>query len=125
MTRPARPVFLNPMQIQMPVGAVTSILHRVTGVLLAVGIPMSVYLLDRSLQSEQAFTEILAWYTYWPVKAVAVIMVWALAFHILAGVRHLLSDFDVGASLRTARRAAWLVNLAGVAVALFAAGAML
>jgi succinate dehydrogenase/fumarate reductase cytochrome b subunit len=37
-------------------------------------------------------------------------------------VRHLLSDFGVGSPLRTARRSAWFVNLAGVAVALFAAG---
>ena len=46
------------MQIQMPVGAWTSIGHRVTGILLAVGVPVSVYLLDRSLRSEQAFADV-------------------------------------------------------------------
>jgi succinate dehydrogenase cytochrome b556 subunit len=45
MTRQSRPVFLNLMQIQMPVGALTSIGHRITGVLLAVGVPLSLYLL--------------------------------------------------------------------------------
>ena len=40
-----RPVFFNLMQIQMPVGSVTFILHRVSGVLPALGIPASLYLL--------------------------------------------------------------------------------
>ena len=40
-----RPAFFNLVQIQMPVGALTSITHRVTGILLALGIPYGVYLL--------------------------------------------------------------------------------
>jgi succinate dehydrogenase/fumarate reductase cytochrome b subunit len=43
-----------------------------------------------------------------------------LAHHLLGGVRHLLSDFDIGSPLRSARKSAWFVNLAGVAVALLA-----
>ena len=66
-----------------------------------------------------------AWFTHWPVKAALVIVVWALATHVLAGVRHLLSDFDIGSPLRLARRSAWFVNLAGVAVALITAGVLL
>ena len=38
--RPARPVFLSLTQIQMPVGAITSIAHCVTGVVLALGLPV-------------------------------------------------------------------------------------
>ena len=51
-------------------------------------------------------------------------LAWALAHHALAGVRHLLSDVDVGAGLRSARRSAWAVNLAALAVTLLAAGAL-
>ena len=47
----ARPVFFNLVQIQMPVGALTSITHRVTGIVLVLGIPYGVYLLDLSLQA--------------------------------------------------------------------------
>jgi len=41
MTAPKRrrPVFFNLARIQMPVGALTSITHRVTGILLALGVP--------------------------------------------------------------------------------------
>ena len=49
-----RPVFFNLMQIQMPVGALTSITHRVTGIFLAIGVPFSIYLLDLSLQDPQS-----------------------------------------------------------------------
>lgn len=123
--RSTRPVFLNLTQIRMPVGALTSIGHRVTGVLLAAGIPVGVFLLDRSLQNEQGFADVLGLLGHGAVKVALVLLVWALAHHVLAGVRHLLSDFDVGSPLRLARRSAWFVNLAGVAVALFAAGTML
>jgi succinate dehydrogenase / fumarate reductase cytochrome b subunit len=50
-----------------------------------------------------------------------VVLVWALSHHVLAGVRHLFSDFDIGSPLRSARRSAWLVNLGGVALAALAA----
>ena len=125
MTRSTRPVFLNPTQIRMPVGALTSIGHRVTGVLLAAGVPVSVFLLDRSLQNEQGFADVSILLGHGAVRVAIVLVVWALAHHVLAGVRHLLSDFDVGSPLRLARRSAWFVNLGGVAVALLAAGVVL
>ena len=58
MARSARPVFLNLTQIQMPVGALTSIGHRVSGIVLAASVPVGVYLLDRSLRNEQGFAEV-------------------------------------------------------------------
>jgi succinate dehydrogenase / fumarate reductase cytochrome b subunit len=123
--RSARPVFLNLTQIRMPVGALTSIGHRVTGVLLAAGVPVGVFLLDRSLRNEQGFADVSGLLGQGAVQVAVVLLVWALAHHVLAGVRHLLSDFDVGSPLRLARRSAWFVNLGGLAVALFAAGVML
>jgi succinate dehydrogenase / fumarate reductase cytochrome b subunit len=114
-----RPVFLNLTQITMPVGALTSITHRVTGILLAASIPAGLYLLDRSLQNERAFAEVMQLLASGTVKVVLVLLAWALAHHMLAGVRHLLSDFNVGSPLRTARLSAWFVNLGAVAVALF------
>jgi succinate dehydrogenase / fumarate reductase, cytochrome b subunit len=125
MKHSARPMFLNLMQIELPVGALTSILHRITGVVLAAGVPAALYLLDRSLQSEQGFAEVISLLGHAAGKAAAVLLIWALAHHALAGVRHLLTDFNVGSPLRTARRSAWVVNAAGVAVGLVAAGVLL
>ncbi len=125
MMRSPRPAFLNPTQIHVPVGALTSIAHRVSGMLLAVGVPIGVYLLDRSLQNEQGFAQVTGLLGQVAVRVAVALLVWALAHHMLAGVRHLLSDFDVGSPLRVARRSAWFVNLGGVAVALLAAAALL
>jgi succinate dehydrogenase / fumarate reductase, cytochrome b subunit len=124
MKHSARPVFLNLTQIALPVGALTSILHRITGVVLAAGVPAGIFLLDRSLRNEQGFEEVTRLLGYGTAKAAAVILVWALAHHMLAGVRHLFTDFNVGSPLHPARRSAWLVNLAGVAIALLAAGVL-
>jgi succinate dehydrogenase / fumarate reductase cytochrome b subunit len=125
MKHAARPVFLNLMQIELPVGALTSILHRITGVVLAAGVPAALYLLDRSLQSERGFVEVIGLLGSAAGKATAVLLIWALAHHALAGVRHLLTDFNVGSPLRTARRSAWVVNAGGVAVGLVAVGILL
>ncbi|MCL4744189.1 MAG: succinate dehydrogenase, cytochrome b556 subunit [Burkholderiaceae bacterium] len=123
--RTRRPVFLNLYRIQMPVGAFTSIMHRITGVLLALGIPLSVYLLDRSLQGPQAYAEVTGWFDNLAFRIAAIASVWALAHHLLAGIRHMLSDIDIGSQLPAARRSAWMVNLTGLVVALLAAGALL
>ena len=120
-----RPVFFNLTQIQMPVGALTSITHRVTGMILVFAIPASVYFLDLSLQGPAGYARASALLNTAPLKGIIVVLAWALAHHMLAGTRHLLSDIDIGSQLTAARRSAWIVNLGGVAVALLAAGIML
>lgn len=119
-----RPVFLNVLQIKMPVGAVTSILHRLTGVLLALGVPLAMYLLWRSLQHEAGFAQVRQLLHHFAVQAVVIGAVWALAHHMLAGVRHMLTDINIGSTLHAARRSAWAVNVAAVVIALLATGAL-
>jgi succinate dehydrogenase / fumarate reductase, cytochrome b subunit len=120
-----RPIFFNLMQIQMPVGAVTSIAHRVTGIFLALSVPFSIYLLDLSLQDPQSYAHVISLFDKLAFRGAAIVFVWVLAHHLLAGIRHLLSDVDIGSQLPAARRSAWVVNLGGVAVALLAAGVLL
>ena len=124
-TRPLpRPVFLNLLQIQMPVGAITSILHRLSGVALAAGVPLIIALLWRSLASEAGFAQVVALLHQSAFQIIVVVLVWALAHHLLAGVRHMLSDINFGSTLHAARRSAWAVNIAGVLVALLALAAL-
>ena len=49
-----RPVFLNLMRIQMLVGALTAIGHRISGIVLAASVPWAVYLLKLSLRDTRA-----------------------------------------------------------------------
>lgn len=119
-----RPVFFNLMQIQMPVGAVTSITHRITGVILALGIPLCIYLLGLSLQGPHGYARVTDLFGNTACKIIALIFIWALTHHLLAGLRHLLSDIDVGSHLGSARRSAWLVNCSAVVIALLSVGAL-
>lgn len=125
MSELRRPAFFNLLQIQMPVGALTSITHRVTGVVLALGLPCAIYVLDLSLQSPQGYERVVGLLGHPVARGALVVLTWALAHHLLAGVRHLLSDIDIGSQLGAARRSAWIVNLGGVAVALLAVGTLL
>ena len=118
-----RPVFFNLTQIAMPIGAVTSIMHRITGVLLALGVPCAIYVLQLSLRDEQGYLRAAALLGRFPSNALAAVFVWVLSYHLLAGVRHLLSDIDVGSHLHGARLSAWLVNGSAAVIVLLCIGA--
>ncbi|RPI48973.1 MAG: succinate dehydrogenase, cytochrome b556 subunit [Betaproteobacteria bacterium] len=125
MANPSRrPRFLDVTRIRFPVGAICSFGHRVSGVALAIASPLLAVLFTRSLQGAEGYAEAANWLTPLPVRAALVLVVWALAHHLLAGVRHLLMDVGFGSALGTARASAWLVNLAGVAIAALAVGAL-
>lgn len=113
-----RPVFFNPLQIQMPVGALTSIAHRISGILLALAIPLALYAFSLSLQSPQGYAQVATLLGNAYCKTAGILITWALAHHLLAGTRHLLSDIDIGSRLPAARRSAWLVNIGALIVAL-------
>jgi succinate dehydrogenase / fumarate reductase cytochrome b subunit len=116
--RRSAPVYLNLFRIRFPVGAVTSIAHRISGVLLMALLPFLVYLLDLSLQDEDGFQQAITWLQgCWP-KALATLFAWSLSHHALSGIRFLLIDVGVGVNLAQARLSAWLVNVAGMLAAL-------
>lgn len=113
-----RPVFLDLSKIRFPIGAVASILHRVAGVLLALTLPLLVFALERSLASAASYQSVLD-LVDGPLALIAMsALCWALAHHLLAGVRHLLMDVGVGASLTVARRTAAAALAGGVVLAL-------
>ncbi|AKU12307.1 putative succinate dehydrogenase cytochrome B subunit [Azoarcus sp. CIB] len=115
------PKFLNLSQIRFPIGAIASIGHRVAGVLLVVSLPLLAFALDRSLRSESEF-DALRDLVSEPWRALLlVILVWAAAHHVLAGVRHLLMDIGVGSRLSQARTSAWAAILAAGIIAFAAA----
>jgi succinate dehydrogenase / fumarate reductase cytochrome b subunit len=90
-------------------------------VVLAVSVPIWLYLWSLSLRDEQGFVMARELIGYVIVRVALVLFMWALAHHVLAGIRHLLSDINVGSTLRSARRSAYAANLGGIAIAFFAA----
>jgi succinate dehydrogenase / fumarate reductase cytochrome b subunit len=120
MARARRPTFLDFSRIRFPVGALASIGHRISGVILAASLPVAAAALQASLESEARF-ESLVQTARSPLGRVAlVLLAWACAHHLFAGIRHLLTDIGIGASLPVARRSAYAALIGGGAVALYA-----
>lgn len=104
------PVFLNLFRIRFPVGAVTSIAHRLSGLLLFLSFPLLVYWLDLSLRGPEGYTRALEWMHCGWVRLASILIVWSLSHHLLAGLRVLLIDLGLGVERTPARRSAWTVN---------------
>lgn len=126
MDRPgARPVFLNLLRIRMPVTAVLSILHRASGVLMVLATPVLIYLFGLSLHDPQGYVRAQAVLANPLAKAAGLLLIWALSHHLLAGIRFLLIDVDLGVGIGPARRSAWWVNVAALSITLLFLGALI
>jgi succinate dehydrogenase / fumarate reductase cytochrome b subunit len=101
-----RPVFINLLQIRFPIGALLSILHRVTGVVLVLAIPLLVYLLQLLNSGESGFAEGRSLLQSIPGKLAVSLILWTLIQHTLSGIRHLLMDLDFGYQKHVARNTA-------------------
>jgi succinate dehydrogenase / fumarate reductase, cytochrome b subunit len=98
----SRPKNLNLFTISFPIPAIVSILHRITGVALFLLIPVVLWLLDISLTPE-GFASIQAWHSLLYIKLLSLCLLIPLLFHLVAGIRHLLSDIHIGDTLQAAR----------------------
>jgi len=91
-----RPVNLDISTISLPLAAYTSITHRVSGVIVFVGIAILLWIFNTSLGSEEGFNQIKEAMT----SPIAKFVVWgilsALAYHMVAGIKHLLMDSGIG-----------------------------
>lgn len=114
-----RPKFLNLLQIHLPVTGVNSIAHRISGFLLFLSLPFWVYGFNLSLRDAHSHQQFLAMLQSPILKLFMTLLAWAIGHHLLAGVRFLLAELDVGTTLSTARQLAWLINIAGLLVLLF------
>lgn len=112
--REKRPVFLNLLRIRMPVTAMLSIAHRISGALLFLAIPIAIYLLRLSLSGPEGYAQVLGLFEYRAVRMTGVIFLWSYVHHLLAGIRFILLDVDIGIRLQVARVTAWAVNLVGI-----------
>jgi succinate dehydrogenase / fumarate reductase, cytochrome b subunit len=119
-----RPVFLNLLQIRLPVAGVMSIGHRITGVVMVLAIPALVYLLDRSVAGPEGFASVKVMVTSLPFQIVLFLALWALAHHFLAGIRYLLLDVDVGVDKPMYRHTALAVLVAAPGLALLLMGVL-
>jgi succinate dehydrogenase / fumarate reductase cytochrome b subunit len=105
-----RPVYLNLAAIRQPIPAVVSILHRVSGAaLFLIGIPLALWALQTSLATSDGYQRVASAFAHPLSRLVLLGLVWACLHHLLAGIRHLFGDVNIGLDLASARRSAAIV----------------
>jgi succinate dehydrogenase / fumarate reductase cytochrome b subunit len=112
----SRPKFLDLRVIRMPLPALVSILHRISGALMFLAIPLMLWMLQSSLSSIDTYTELAGALRHPLSKLVLVALLWALAQHFFGGIRFLAIDLGAGVDLRPARATSKWVLAASLAL---------
>jgi len=106
-----RPKNLNLLTIRLPVPALVSIMHRVSGALLFLSLPLWLLLFWLTVSSEQSYQLAQVFLHSLLIKLLLVLLAWAFFHHACAGIRHLALDAHLGLRLRYARASSMMVLL--------------
>ena len=84
---------------RLPAAGIVSILHRISGLIMFLLLPLLVWMFDTSVSSEISFAKFSAAFNvglgFVPavlVKVVVLGLIWAYLHHLIAGVRHVYMD---------------------------------
>ncbi|HEY0822240.1 MAG TPA: succinate dehydrogenase, cytochrome b556 subunit [Ramlibacter sp.] len=81
---------------RLPAAGIVSILHRISGVLMFVLMPLIIWMFDTSVSSEISFARFRAAFNTGAggvlLKLVALALIWAYLHHFIAGIRHVWMD---------------------------------
>lgn len=115
--RPGNVSLATMLTLKWPITSLSSILHRVSGVLLFLAVPFCLWALEKSLSSQAEFNQVLvilqgglAQFVLWAILSM-------LAYHIIAGIRHMFMDAGIGESLEGGIFGSKLVIFLGILTA--------
>jgi succinate dehydrogenase / fumarate reductase cytochrome b subunit len=111
-----RPKNLDLMSIRLPLPGVLSILHRISGAVLFLLLPVLLWLFQSSLTSPETFATFKSVVGNPLVKLILFGLIWLYMHHFCAGIRYLLLDLHKGIDLASARLSSWIVF--GVSIAM-------
>ena len=118
-------IFKDVRTYRMPIAAVVSILHRISGMIMFLLLPFVLWMFDTSLSSEISFAQFSAAFTAglgfvpgWFIKLVVLALIWAYLHHLFAGVRHLYMDVSHNTTKDFGRRSAATVLVASLGLTL-------
>ena len=97
-----RPVYLDLTKIRLPLSALMSITHRLSGMyVFFITLPLGLSLINKSIKSKSSFEELIveissvSFFSFFVLLSFQILL-----YHVLTGVRHLIMDFfHVGESL--------------------------
>lgn len=108
------------VRYRLPAGGFASFLHRASGALMFLALPLLLWLFDQSLISEDSYARLAAVASNWFVRLVLLALTWALLHHLVTGIRHLLLDLHIGIDKEAAARSAIAVYLISLPLTLLA-----
>ncbi|HEY5264904.1 MAG TPA: succinate dehydrogenase, cytochrome b556 subunit [Steroidobacteraceae bacterium] len=118
MTAPSRPTSPHWQIYRWQIGSSTSILHRVTGVALAVGLVALSFWFVSLAGGEQSYAVASKLFAG-PIGLVVLIgWTFAFSFHLLNGVRHLFFDSGRGFERKARHAGGWIALLGALALTL-------
>lgn len=127
---PQRPVFRNIhitdiASYRLPPAGIVSILHRVSGAMMFLLLPLIIWFFDTSVTSEVSYEEFTAAFSsgigFVPgvlVKLAALGLIWAYLHHFIAGVRHLWMDATHSVTKQQGHSSALITLVASVVLTL-------
>ncbi|MFL2788262.1 MAG: succinate dehydrogenase, cytochrome b556 subunit [Paracoccaceae bacterium] len=96
-----------------------SIMHRITGVAMTLGLILIVAWLVAAAFSPELFSLIDGVLRSWIGMIIIFGSLWAFWFHFLNGIRHLFWDLGYGFNLSTVWRSGWVVVLGSIILTIF------
>ena len=90
-----RPTNINLLKIQLPLSALLSITHRISGMLIFfLVLPVSAIALSFIYENQDSYNNFINFYmTSLPTKLVFISLVLIFQYHVFTGIRHMLMDF--------------------------------
>jgi succinate dehydrogenase / fumarate reductase, cytochrome b subunit len=104
-----RPKHLALHQIKLPLPGIVSILHRASGLILFIALPLLLWMLQYSLASIETYTELMDVLANPLIKLLMLGLIWAFMHHFCAGLRYLAIDAHMVRDLAGARNSSWAV----------------
>jgi succinate dehydrogenase / fumarate reductase cytochrome b subunit len=113
-----RPKNLDLMTIRLPLPGILSILHRVSGAVLFLLLPVLLWLFESSLTSPETFAVFKSIAAHPLVKLILLGLIWLYLHHFCAGIRYLLLDLHKGIDLESARLSSKIVFAVSIVLTL-------
>lgn len=111
-----RPKHLALHLIKLPLPGIVSILHRASGVLLFLSLPLLLWMLQCSLRSIETYTELTDNLQHPVSKLFLLAVLWAFLHHFCAGLRYLAVDLHWVRNLAQARNSSKVVMAVSLAL---------
>jgi succinate dehydrogenase / fumarate reductase cytochrome b subunit len=101
-----------------PITAISSILHRISGVVLLIAMPLGVVGMNYSLAGPSGYESTVSLLTAGWGSIFFWLFLSAITFHVYAGFRHMVMDIGFGESMKAAKFTSVLVIILGVVSAI-------